>query len=221
MDLHVADILTSAIMEGKFVYKANNQTCMNVLHWYPDANIIGVDEIAVTDAFLATISNNGAGDIVTLMADLQSSSVSWIKVTAQIIHIFRFIVREAEVAQVGLDVNPCTAQNIQACITKTGSAGTRSNIGAFHLGGLPQTNYQFGLITAGCKTKLQTLADKLELPITLAGGMGTWLPGILNKEPIPNTDPVKFRIKGITPLFEMRVKTTIRIMYRRTIGVGD
>jgi len=217
----MADIPSTAIMEGKFVWSCHGQTCMNVLHWYPDGIVAGVDPIELMDSFLSVISDNNVGDIMPLIAELQSSQVSWQKVTAQLIHPYRYIVREAVVAQIGADVNPCTAQNVQASIEKTGIAGTRSNIGAIHIGGLPQTNYSLGLVTAGTLTKLQTLADKLEQDVVEPLGPSTWHPGILNKEIIPNTDPPKYRIKSITPLFEYRVKNTLRVMRRRTIGVGD
>jgi hypothetical protein len=217
----MADIPAGTILEVKYTYLANAQKCMNVIHYKLNQTIINYDPILMTDEMLVIFSNNAVGSIVALMADLMGTGVTFLTCSCQMIYVLRYIVRDQDVVALGVGPDPCTAQNVQASIIKRGSVGTRSNIGGFHLGGLANNNYTSGLLTAGAFAKLVALADGLDEPVPAGDpGGALWEPCILNKEKIPNTDPVKYRITGGTLTYEWQAVQPLRTMSRRTVGRG-
>lgn len=209
-----------SILEVKFFQTCNAQTLINVIHYSNEVKYDGLDAVAVTDSLLTVLANNGDADWVPTIAKAQAQNLHHYKVTAQLIHLFRYIQREAPINVVGLNADQCTAQNIQVSIEKKGAAGARSAVGAMHIGGLPQGSIGGGLIHPDLKGWGDGIAAKLMEDLVEPAFNTVWTPGILNKEVVPASNPIKYRIKGITDLFQTETHPEVRVMRRRTVGIG-
>lgn len=213
-------IPAGSIVEIKYEYSVNGQTCMNVLHYtaliaYPNEN-----PTLVVPELLTVAAGTGVGTIPFLMAQAQGNNVSWIRTTAQMIYPTRYIVWQQATALTGAQPTPCTAQNVALVIEKHGEQGARNNTGSFHLGGVASGLYSAGLTTVNGLLALQALADKLDDDLNEAVYGTNWDAAILNKVAIPNTDPTRYEIAGSTPIFQVTAKQTVRTMRRRTVGLG-
>lgn len=214
-------IPANPIMELRIHYTANAQKCMNVLHYATRDPVLGVEPADVTLSFVNTWDGAGASTWMAAIRAIQSSQVHITRLTGQLIWPTRYLAVYKAVDYVGQQAGSCEVQNIQASIQKFGQLGNRHNIGAFHLGGLPTNLATTGSLTAAAKTLLTNLAD--ELLVDAADGItaAQWIPVILNKESYMDGDKKKWRIIGWTDLWGTEAKDEIRVMYRRTKGVGD
>lgn len=216
----MADLLENSILEAKWIYQVNGQTLMNVFHYQLPVQVNNVDPVLVTDSFLNFLSNAGGGSIIEDITNIQGTNVSWVKATAQIVWPVRYIMREAVVLAAGTGGATCTAQNVQCSIMKRGERADRHNVGGFHIGGLASNQYSNGLVTAPCLAKMQDVADGLSQDVADGVTGQQWEPVILNKLPVPNTDPVKYKISGGAQILSWLPLQPLRVMNRRTVGRG-
>lgn len=129
----------------------------------------------------------------------------------QCIYPVRIVQQFTAVAEFGL-AGLADTSNVQQAIEKRGEKATRYAVGGMHPPvGTQVTNFTAGLLTNGQKVVLQALAD--EIPNQLGDGVTTLTlrPVIYNRSFIPN----------YTYITECRIKDTVRVMRRRTVGVGE
>lgn len=212
----------NAIIEARVEYVANGQRCMNVVHYRPSVPGVGPVRDLVA-AFLVSFQQDAAGTLIRGMKRNQASDVIIDLVTAQAIWPTRYVKQETEeYAVVGdIDAAPCSAQNVQMCITKKGALGNRHNVGHFHLGGLPETSYQQGLINVGgLGARIGELLTGLEWkPEDAVNGI-TYTPVILNKTKVVIAGKDKYVISGSTVQEHVEFNEALRVMRRRTVGLG-
>lgn len=211
---------TDTIVEVKIVYEANDCTLMNVVHYKPGIPVAGPEE-GILDNFAVVFGDSGAGTLLGGMKNLQSELTVYDEFTLQIVYPIRFAVRHYDLPLTGTISGTVSRQNSAITVAKKGRMGNRHNIGAFHLGGVADFVFktggfdyatfgaEFGALEAGLLHKYVDPLNSTE-----------WFPYILNKEPIPDTDPVKYRISGATQVVEVETNDFARVMYRRTKGVG-
>lgn len=123
----------------------------------------------------------------------------------------RIVQNFTAVAEFGLSGLADTS-NVQQSIEKRGEKATRYAVGGMRPPvGTQATNFTAGLLSNGQKVVLQALAD--EIPNQLGDGVTTLTlrPIIYNRSFIPN----------YTYITECRIKDTVRVMRRRTVGVGE
>src|SRR5678815_586918 len=150
-----------------------------------------------------------------------SNQVEIHKCTAQLIFPTRFIIRSAETNYFGTVNSPCDAQNTTATFTKRGQAANKHNIGSFHLGGLPISMLQQGLLAeilfgpklAALKTALLNVVNDVVAGIV-------WTPAILNKTKTIVDGKPHYTVTGRTIVFETERHNQVRTMHRRTVGLG-
>jgi hypothetical protein len=210
------------ILEVRVEYRANAQTCMNVLHYENQGPAIGLTVPEIVDDFLDSFGVAGNGRFPDEWAALISADALVFRTTAQAVYPTRYALQFREVAVVGTRPGALRAQNVQASIQKASDLAGRSRVGSLHIGALSVEDYAAGNITAAYELVLAGfVANFLSGPLVTVGlPNNSWHPVILNKEPIPNTDPVRFRIKGSTLITNYDVKSTLRVMRRRTTGLG-
>jgi hypothetical protein len=100
---------------------------------------------------------------------------------------------------------------VAAVITKRTAFAGRWAVGSFHLGGLPQNAYVNGTLEPTFKTSVGLVAAQLLEDITIAIVGGVYEPVIVH--PVAAHD-------GSTVLRETDVQDTLRVMRRRTVGLG-
>lgn len=209
-----------SIIEAKVHYIVNGQTCMNVFHYSPFSNGGGAEIIELVDDFLEGFTNGAPGSIPAAMSAVQSNTTGIHLCTAQLIHPVRYIMRSKETTFSGAVDSIVSRQNTGFCVTKTGVVATRANVSTSHFGGVPDSNFGQGEIDAGWLPQWKALAAAIGEDVTGANIPVTYNPCILNKEKIPDSDPVKYRIKGYTLITQTFLQTTARTMRRRTVGQG-
>lgn len=110
----------------------------------------------------------------------------------------------------GTHADACTSPNQSAVIERYSAGGNRKSVGSTHIPGVPSTAMDEGRWTAGYRTLLQAVADRMLIDhiTTLETTEGHL--EITGKTSMGVTNPVVGSI----------VKDTVRVMRRRTIGVG-
>lgn len=216
----------NTIFEVRVRYEANGQRCYNIFHLDAGGAVgTGLDERGWQDQLRDYYAGGVAtdGSLLKEMRDAMSEDVSIDEVAVQIVYPVRYRASKVTLlAAVGLVAEPLPNQNTALVFTKFGELGNRANIGSWHQGGLGISNFEDGSISAAGLGRMQNIRTAfLDGPSFVIDGVTTsFFPVILNKEPIPDTDPVKFRIKGKTDIVATNVEDTARVMRRRTKGVG-
>lgn len=208
------------IVEIKVLYRVNDQVCMNVLHYQAVGSTAGGTPFELTEGLLDDFIAITGSSVLDTMQDMMSNQANIFDITGQGVWPTRFAVQHRAVDIDGENVNPVNAQNLAATIEKSGELGNRHNIGSFHLGGLPPGHFAAGELQAGSLGQLQSIADALKLHLVDGASTADWVPVILNKSPIPNTDPVRYEISGGTPISRTFAQSSARVMRRRTKGIG-
>lgn len=210
-----------AIVELRINYEVNDQSCYNILHYFAEGSGAGIDIPDLQLAFCTYMAEEVDGRLVKEMRDMMSSDAVVVQLFAQQVYPTRYRSSRLLVGDLGLVLTPSTAQNVAAVVEKHGMLAARSAVGSFHLGGLPSSFYSAGELVEDAQTQLTVIANLLKNAVTVPGEQGaTYTPCILNKTPIPNTNPVRYQISGGTEITGAIPMTTLRTMRRRTKGVG-
>lgn len=209
-------------LELKVEYEANSQRCYNVLHYKPSGNSVGFDIQDMVSGFLAVMGAPGNGTLVGEIRKLMSEEVVFRSVSAQAVYATRYAAKKELVAGVvGAIASPCHAQNVQATIVKRGDLGNRHNVGAIRIGGVPQSGFESGLVTAAYTDLLEAFAAFLAQEGTDGISPVEYLPVIANKTAVPGTDPPKFVYSGSTIITGWEPMTELRTQRTRTVGRGN
>jgi len=211
----------NTVLEAIVYYEANGQHMMNVVHYKP--GVLGVGPVPLlTEHFLTSFQDTAAGTLIAGMAGCMSNACSIYAASAQVIYPTRWAKQIVDVGPVpGGIAQLCRAQNVQLTVTKRGDLGNRHNVGSFHLGGLPVTLYEEGLINqVDFNAELGNLLIGIEWHPISAVDLIEFFPAILNKQKVEGTDPPKYIVTGATNQTRTELQPEIRVMRRRTVGVG-
>lgn len=114
-----------------------------------------------------------------------------------------------------------TSTNLASVVTKSTELGGRSQIGSFHLPGVATDDQVAGELILGLKTALGTFGSKALNVLTEPFGGGVYEPVIVHIPVDPlNPDKKLPRLSTATLMTGTSVQETIRVMRRRTVGVG-
>jgi len=214
----------NTIMEVKIGYTVNDQQCWNVLHYVADGTYPGVSPFDISTALLDNLDNQlgTAGTLLNTMRIMWGTNVTLNLLTVQPIFPLRYRLVKGEYTSAGLGDGVCNAQNLAGYIEKFGELAGRNRMGSFHLGGLLEGSYDAGEISPGFFANLQTIAERIKEPIEFtSGGVDyDYTPVILNKSPIPDSNPVRYAISGFTEIFDTSAFITLRTQRTRTKGYG-
>lgn len=207
MAIGVGDIIEVTYQSTLFLQKV-----MTVLHYRVAATPTQQDPIQSQNDFLQRIKSGGARDKVSPYVACISNQLNVDTITAQYIAPTR-IVRSSLVQNVtgSLAGSPNTA-NVAATLEKTTQKAGRKFRGSIHLPGIRSQDYASGLIQAAELTLLTALGVSLQLSIDEAAGTGLWFPVIWHR-----TKPVTTSSDDVLTIVP---KDTVRVMRRRTVGVG-
>jgi len=211
----------NSLFEVRLKYLANGQQCMNVFHYRNTAALPDpIDPRDVCVGLLEEYGGNGNGEIPGEFMKVFCTATTINSMQAQAVYPVRWRSSELTLSFDGLRPGELRAQNVQWTATKHGDFASRHDLGAIHVGGVGDTDYEAGEITAAFKIVANTFVTFLSLPLVLTDPVCTLDPCIANKAPVPNTDPVKYVYSGSVPISEWVRRDTIRTMRPRTKGVG-
>lgn len=210
---------TNSIIEGRLYYRVNDQVNINVLHWIPVGNSVGFTLDELMDAFHTSQGGVGNGTWIGEMKSCTSQNTTFFRRDTQLIWPTRYRTRTQELNEQGAVGSPAEAQNVAATLTKRGALGKRSNIGSYHVGGVPSTEYQGGILKPAQIDRYESLITNY-LDEFQTDNLTTveYDPVILNKVKNPITE--KYEIIGATQVQQWLVQDTLRTMRRRTLRVG-
>jgi hypothetical protein len=209
------------ILELRISYVANLQRCMNVCHWTPRSDVAGLTAYETAAEFVDRIRTIGVGGLLGSMQTMMSNAVVIDTISAQKIFPSRWRAYTWEGADTGVQADACDAQNVQASIEKIAENADRHGVGAWHQGGLPNTLYSNGFLTAPGIGALGAIANNLKLALTVTDADNSvWDPCILNKTKVVVDGKDKYVISGYSLVVDTDVKEEIRVMNRRTVGRG-
>jgi len=180
----------------------------------------GVAIVTETENITANFAGGGPGSWIDTYWSLFAAGCVFKTVSVQLIHPTRYYKATASVAKAPNAGQVCDTPNIAAVITKKTTLGARKGIGATHIRWVPADAYSAGLLEAPYKAGLVTFTALMEeIQFNALTGTG-WRPIVLNKELIPGSTPPKYRIVGGTPITSTMVQDQVRVMRRRTVGLG-
>lgn len=187
----------------------NGQRMLNVLHYRVETESGEADVQAEQENFLAQV--NSVNGIIDDMKACLSNDVTVVQAVAQFIRAERWARSVLDIGEQGDSLLPCEAQNVAAVITKRTAFAGRWAIGSFHLGGLPSSAYVAGNLDPTFKLDMEVLALQLLEPIVVPIVGGTYVPVLVH--PLGEHG-------GSTELASTEVQDTLRVMRRRTVGLG-
>lgn len=187
----------------------SGQRCLNVLHYRctTESTISGIS--AETEAVAADL--NSVDGIIPKLLPAMGPNVNIPRVTGQAIRTTRYAKQSVEVDEDGSHANLCTTPNVAAVITKRTTFAGRWAVGSFHVPGVPGTAYSEGMLTTDYKDIITLLAAELLDNLEPAVGGGVYEPILLHPAGLHG---------GFTTLTECIAQDQVRVMRRRTVGLG-
>jgi hypothetical protein len=205
-----------SIVEVRVKGTVNAQKVMTVLH-YKVGNPSALDPAGPEETALFGALSLGATAITDKYRACCSVDYTMDGIDVQFITNTRFVNVFNAIAGAGTFAGVCDAQNLSAVITKKTELAARNQVGSVHIPGLSVNSYLAGFTTAALKALMNTLAAALLFTQAPGLGGGTYLPVIFHRgdpHAIPPILPSDDLMQAAFP------QDTLRVMRRRTIGVG-
>jgi hypothetical protein len=208
----IAPVAIGDIVQVIIGSRVLGQSCLNVLYYRADSNM-GPNTYQAT---LQNLSNKIATDIVQgiipYMLDAMGNNTTVEFIQLQKVYPQREIPVRTPQGVPGVHVDDCATPNVAGVILKRVEKPGRGKTGSFHLAGIPETGYSGGSFTAPYQALLDAIGNQLDDPIDGIVAGSKWNPGTFNPDlGLPD---------NFVPLAGYEVKTTVRVMRRRTVGVG-
>lgn len=191
----------------------NSQRYLNVLHYQCKNLPMDTHYALCMNDLIAAVQSDAVTSIVPKLALCMGVDASITEVRAQRVYPTRdYYISDNTVIQGG-GVDQCTAGNLSAVITKQSTHVGRGRSGSFHVPAIPESAYASGFITANYLQLLEPLAENIDVTqVSGAGGNDVWGPGMFN----PNLGA----LANWSDIARVKIQDTVRVMRRRTVGVG-
>lgn len=204
-----------SILELTYRTRVLNQTCLNVLHYAVETPATTTLVQHEQDIFINHLLTEANGQ-KTRFLQLLAPNCTLVELRAQFIFLSRWRASAVEINEPGTndDQGPCTAPNVSAVFTKLGEEANRQNIGSFHMPGVGEGAYTGGTLSNPYLTKMNDLAFEMARLITIPGNGGVYHPVLVTRPTLENP------IQTSRRWFDYNVQETLRVMRRRTVGLG-
>lgn len=202
----------NAVLEFSIRGTINGQNVISVLHYRVSA-VSGAATAAIEqDEFLVAAGPAGIDDVVTPYLSCCPSNYTATELRAQFVAPTRFRFSTVSILAPGTRPAASNFQNSSAVMTKRTALSGRRQIGSLHFPGVADTDAVGGLLSAGLTSAMNTAALVLQSNLNALPGTGIYVPVLWHRTlpSQPQSDPV----------IQFATQTTLRIMRRRTVGVG-
>lgn len=178
--------------------------------WYQLSLVTGTpDETAFNNAFHSVL--NAPAGCIEKFLDCMPSQYLLNEVWIQKIESFRVVANKYLHSNPGTFSQDTATANLAACITRRGAAASRHNVSSLHL---VYPSLDTGALSGSISPAWGTAATAF-LPFVaqsyVVGSLGTM-------SPIINNGPGAIAVSPIVMAF---LQTTLRVMRRRTLGLGE
>lgn len=163
-------------------------------------------------SLLAVLASDGPNSIADPYCSCLPANQTLVGITGQAIYPTRYARQRLIQNQAGAIAGPATVSNIAGTITFYDGFAGRSHTATKHIGTLPPNASTNGLLTTGQKDSLNDLAGQMLQNVVIAGS-ATWEPVIYHKG---GDGPAA----KATTMYTWAVGDTVRVMRRRTVGLG-
>lgn len=188
------------------------QTCLNVLYYKAHRSLSEITYQEAMDLLNQSVRASTTSGIVPEMVKVMGANATVTRVRSQRVSPRRDIYVTLASPIDGELPNLVAASNVSAVISKQGEIVGRGRTGSFHVPGLSPSTYGLGYMTDPAMASLSDLADKLNDPQVVDGGDFIFHPGMWN----PALGPAD----NWNPSIATTPQRTLRVMRRRTVGVG-
>jgi len=188
-----------------------NQTCLNVLHYQAFDVTAGIDRWAAYASLYTEWS--AVASVRERMLAVEGDNVTMERVRLQFLTPTRKLYRDFTINAGGTagDGISSTA-NVAASILKQGDGSGRQFVGRLQVVGPPTASQNNGVWNVGYMADLEALALELKQDLVVAG-VATFRPVLIGQaagEAVPHVHNV----------VECWPQNTVRVMRRRTVGLG-
>lgn len=204
---------TGSLIEVRVTTEVAGQSCLNVLHYTVRAGAAPITNgPAYLDAInVLALNDDGLWPLVLRMTGRMADPAVIRSVASQAVFPTRYRAVTRTSDRPGVAEEPAMPPNVALTITKATDSGARGSTGAFHLAGAPLSAATAGRWSLGYIGGTATLASLLFASFTPVDGLGTLDPVLWRRTPPGGTRPVVTTI----------IQPTVRVMRRRTVGVGQ
>jgi hypothetical protein len=202
--LNVGDIVSVTYWGTLF-----SQRVMNVLHYRVTVDSTDPTYVGAAAA-LAFAMGSGAVSPGLAMLAAQGPQYTLDEIRVQKVNGLRERYVSASFGLPGTHADDVTSPNVSAVLLKKSASVSRRGLGTFHLPGIPETGYAAGYLTPAYQILINAIGARLLNPVTPVLEALVVQPVIWT----PTGDPIYYPVIGTT------LVTTLRIMRRRTVGLG-
>lgn len=201
----------NAIIEATFQGRLFNQTILNIFHYRVALESTIVDPIAEVTDFLGSFNDPGPTGFRKLFMDCMPNNYTLVAARAQAIRPIRYRAVLNTPAGVVGERDATETANLAAVLTSQSNRSGRREIGGKHFPTGSATDIDAGVLTNDLKAVLTIFRNKWLTQIVTVGGGGVYQPVILH----PGTVAPQF-----SDITAVAIQDTVRVMRRRTVGLG-
>lgn len=185
------------------------QKTLNVLHYSVLVASTPLTYTAAMTNLLNDYLNSLTGPLLPILA---AAAQNWtcVRIRGQRVWPTRDIALFVADGRPGQRPFNAEACNLAATISKFGSLANRHNIGSLHLAGLSSADYAASLITNAQLLRMDNIRTRLQTDLAVFADTTT-AKNIIYSRPNPAL---------YTPIVATTNQPTVRVMRRRTVGVG-
>lgn len=190
----------------------NQQVYLNVLHYQSQENFSPALYESTLNTLLDTLETDAVTGIIEPYQAIVTEAVEFRTLTAQRVYPTRDYYVRVPVNVFGTYDGTQGTGNIGATISKRSQAAGRGRTGSFHTPALPAEGQNNGSLTTIYRGLVEDVASAIRF-VQVESGAGTgFVPGMFN--------PALGGPNNFVPLIGTDVQPTVRVMRRRTVGVG-
>lgn len=188
------------------------QRCLNVLHYRARVGLPALEYQEAMDLLNQAVRGSTTSSIMEKMLPLMGENTKVVGFTSQRVYPTRDIPVRLPNSDEGTAPTVCNASNLAFVITKQSEAAGRGRNGSFHLAGVTDQHFALGNVTLDGQTALEELADRLRDKQVTEGGEFVFEPGLYKAN--------SSLLENWKYLVGTTVQTTVRVLRRRTVGLG-
>lgn len=205
----MANLDNNDVVEVTFEGKVFGQQTISTFFYKVNGVTVGIPIFTELSNFIGKI--RAPGKLFQKYQNVTTDGLEDLNVYAQVVYPIRYrYTNDGELTQTGAVEEETMPPNVQASITRVAERAGQRYTSHLAVPAVPRTASIAGLLLTGYMTDLQALADEVIATIVLDSGV-EMTPCIFH----PQYTPV------YEPLFLAFPQETIRVMRRRTVGLGS
>jgi len=205
----VAPVAAGDIIQVLVEYRLNEQRLFNTFHYRYDGVPVITDGVTALRELLVDLRTNATDGLLPSIVALQSDEVTYERGEIQKIFPTRYSPEYLALTETGGQAIPSYPPQVSLCVTKKIELAVKGKVGRVEIAGLPQDSSSVGIWANSVITAAQVLAVNMLYAPTVTSG-GPFTPVLYNR----------FAPAGSETLTNTFVQATVRVLRRRTVGLG-